>query len=338
MDKMRILFLAANPDGTRPLRLDVEIREIMERLRAGDKGNALESVPRLAVRPGDLVEALLSVRPHIVHFSGHGGADGSIYLEADDHTRQAQNRDLLPLGGGSGSIAVDSQLHPVQPDVLADVFRAVGGDIRTVLINACFSKLQAEALETVVDSVIGMNKPIGDKAAIVFASGFYQGLAYGRPIQQCFDLGKARLRIENIPEHETPVILGKREKTSRPAASHVLHDFPTYPAVEPGTVPDTIAEAFATNVDAASRPGVIMQANNFRREANPDDPKVGKIKAIKAAPGSEFAIWQSVFFFAGLQGPRMLAALLLTVDDSQFTDEAKRDRENLLERLKTWKG
>ena len=67
-----MLFLAANPAGTPPLKLDEEIRQITAKIRAAEYRDSLELVSRWAVRPDDLQQALLEVKPHVVHFSGHG--------------------------------------------------------------------------------------------------------------------------------------------------------------------------------------------------------------------------------------------------------------------------
>ncbi|MGB3788254.1 MAG: hypothetical protein WA949_09595 [Phormidesmis sp.] len=70
--KKVILFLAANPVSTRPLRLDEEVREIESGLRRSTHCDRFELKQRWAVRTRDLQRALLDCRPQIVHFSGHG--------------------------------------------------------------------------------------------------------------------------------------------------------------------------------------------------------------------------------------------------------------------------
>lgn len=80
MDKIRVLFLAANPAGTHPLRLDEEIREITAKIRAAEHRDSLELISRWAVQPDDLQQALLEVKPHVVHFSSHGSPNAEIIL------------------------------------------------------------------------------------------------------------------------------------------------------------------------------------------------------------------------------------------------------------------
>jgi hypothetical protein len=52
MDKVKVLFLAANPAGMRRLALDEEVRAIEAKIRASKYRDALELISRWAVRPG----------------------------------------------------------------------------------------------------------------------------------------------------------------------------------------------------------------------------------------------------------------------------------------------
>jgi hypothetical protein len=49
-----------------------------------------------------------------------------------------------------------------------------------------------------------MSKPIGDESAAVFAASFYRAIAFGRSVKEAFELGKAALLLEGIPEAQTP--------------------------------------------------------------------------------------------------------------------------------------
>lgn len=78
--KKRILFLAANPNGTNQLALDEECREIEQKIRAAEHRDSLEMITRWAIRPEDLLQYLNEHKPHVVHFSGHGTAEEEIVL------------------------------------------------------------------------------------------------------------------------------------------------------------------------------------------------------------------------------------------------------------------
>jgi CHAT domain len=187
MNKVKVLFLAANPSGTQPLKLDEEIRQITAKIRASDYRDALDLVSLWAVRSGDLLQGLLEHKPHIVHFSGHGSSTAEIIL---------QDQDGRP--------------NPVSKAALVALFRTLRDNVRVVLLNACSTRPQAEALGEIIDCVVGMNKPIGDAAAIAFAASFYRAIGFGRSVQEAFDLGKVALLLDGIAEDQTPELFVRK--------------------------------------------------------------------------------------------------------------------------------
>ncbi len=184
MDRIKVLFLSANPVATPRLQLDEEIRQIGIKLRAAEYRDAFDFVPRFAARPDDLLQALLEHKPEIVHFSGHGSAAQQLIFVDDQGNEK-----------------------PVTKEALVHLFRTLKDNIRLVLLNACSTRPQAEAIAETIDCTIGMRKPIGDEAAIVFAASFYRALGFGRSVKEAFELGKAALLLESIPEDKTPELL-----------------------------------------------------------------------------------------------------------------------------------
>lgn len=182
--KQKILFLAANPTGVTQLALDEECRQITKKVRAADHRDSLELITRWAVRPEDLLQHLNEHRPHVVHFSGHGTITEEIVL-------------------------LDKERNPVTvpAPALKQLFTTLKDNIRVVVLNACFSKPQAVAITEVIDCAIGMNKAIGDDAAIAFAAAFYQAIGFGRSVKVAFDSGKTALMLAGIPEEKTPELL-----------------------------------------------------------------------------------------------------------------------------------
>ncbi len=185
--KITILFLAANPSNTPPLKLDEECRAIDQALRLGEFRDSFTIQQQWAVRIQDLQEHLLRHRPDIVHFSSHGGVGGEIILE--DHT---------------------GNTRPVSPEALGRLFSALQDDIRCIVLNACYSERQASTLAQHVDCVVGMSTAIGDRAAISFATAFYRALGYGRSVKTAFDLGCAEISLEALGEEDTPKLLAVR--------------------------------------------------------------------------------------------------------------------------------
>ena len=183
MNKSRILFLAANPAGSQ-LQLDVESRAIEQKIRSTDHRDSLELVTKWAVRPDDLLEYLNEYRPHVVHFSGHGTEEEQIILVDESH-----------------------RAIPVSSAALKQLFTTLKDNIRVVLLNACYSQDQAEAIVEVIDCAIGMKQEIGDEASIAFAASFYRAVGYGHSVNDAFEQGKVALMLQGIPEETTPTLL-----------------------------------------------------------------------------------------------------------------------------------
>jgi CHAT domain len=178
-----ILILSANPKDTSKLRLDEEVRNIQAAFKRAKNREQFEIITEWAVRVEDLRRALLDHQPTIVHFSGHGSGTTGLSLENNF-----------------------GKMQPVSGESLARLFKLFQNKIECVLLNACYSEEQAVAIYQHIDCVIGMNRPIGDLAAMKFAVGFYDALGAGSSYDDCFEVGCASIDLEGIPESETPVL------------------------------------------------------------------------------------------------------------------------------------
>jgi hypothetical protein len=181
-----ILILAANPKGTSALRLDEEVREIEDGLQRAKKRELFDLKQRWAARVQDVYQALLDYKPQFVHFSGHGMGEDGLILENE-----------------TGNLQV------INTDALVKLFELWSGAIECIVLNACYSEVQAEAIVKHIPYVIGMNKEIGDTAAIKFATGFYNAIGAGESVEFAYKLGCSVIQLEGIPEHLTPVLLKK---------------------------------------------------------------------------------------------------------------------------------
>lgn len=184
---LRILFLAANPTDSSRLRLDEEVRGIDRALTAASLGNRCELSQKWAVRVADLQEHLLRVKPHVLHFSGHGGEDGTIALQSES-----------------------GKARPVDVDRLARLLARFNGRLRCVVLNACYSQAHAEAIAEHIDCVIGMSKEVGDKAAIRFASSFYLAVASGCSVEDAFEQARANIELGEMGQDDIPTLLTRR--------------------------------------------------------------------------------------------------------------------------------
>ena len=176
-----ILILAANPRGTTELRLGEEVRRIQEGLRLSQHRDRFTIASEWAVQIQDVRRSILKYRPQIVHFSGHGVADGELVFENE-------------IG----------QIQFVRPEALAGLFKLFSDHVQCVLLNACYSEIQANAIVENINFVIGMGEPIGDRAAIEFATGFYDALGAGHPVEKAYDFGCNAIQMAGIAESLTP--------------------------------------------------------------------------------------------------------------------------------------
>jgi hypothetical protein len=204
-----ILVLAANPKGTDPLHLGEEMREIQTGLERSQHRDRFRIEQRWAVTPTDIRRALLDCQPQIVHFSGHG-----VGVETPgDSTQSARkltvvSEEMAPPEGLMFEDAI-GQPQLVSSEAIATLFALFADQIECVVLNACYSATQAEAIAQHIPYVVGMNRSIGDRAAIEFSIGFYDALLAGRPVDFAYKLGCSAIQMAGIPEHLTPVLKQK---------------------------------------------------------------------------------------------------------------------------------
>lgn len=192
MRKIKVLFFAADPlslDGRAPrLRLDEDVREIRQKLRAAEYRDALDFDYRLAARPDDLIQALSETRPQVVHFSGHGRANGLVLASADG-----------------------TRAHTADAAALKQLFHVFRGDIRVVFLNACLSLPQAQAIADIVGCAMGTRSTISDTAAITFGASFYRAIAFGKSVQEAYDQARVALALEHVEDQECPVLVTRSD-------------------------------------------------------------------------------------------------------------------------------
>jgi hypothetical protein len=181
MNKIKILFLAANPDDASKLKQDQEAALIQKKIRDAEHRDSLELVTRWTVGPDDMLQALNEVQPQVVHFTGHGNRNHEVVMEGD-HRQKLR----------------------VSSDALRSLFRVMKDNIRLVVLSACHANAQAEAITEQIDCAIGMGGSIPDAAATDFAASLYRAIGFGRSVQNAFEQGVVSLQLKNIPGDQLP--------------------------------------------------------------------------------------------------------------------------------------
>ena len=166
VDLMRILLVTANCANAY---IDIE-REHRTLQRIADAGgHSLSILPAAEVT--DLRDALATDRARppfdILHFSGHATPDEGLIL-------RAKGRHKATIGGA----------------VLGKYLQ--GSGVRLVVLNACCSESQLEALSEVVPVVIGATRNIRDVVARQFTGNFYGALNEGATDRVAFETALAK--------------------------------------------------------------------------------------------------------------------------------------------------
>jgi len=181
-DKLKILMLTANPAGTTEINLNKEHARIAKELEnAPDR--FLLRVKR-SVNKTEFQQFTQLEKPYILHFSGHneGGEDGGIVVQDDEKRGEAK----------------------IRPEALGVLFKfftkSVKIPIELVVLNACSTEEQAQAIANHVPYVIGTTVSIEDEAAIAFSVGFYFQLAISNDIELSYESGRTQSVLEGAQE------------------------------------------------------------------------------------------------------------------------------------------
>jgi hypothetical protein len=86
--------------------------------------------------------------------------------------------------------------EPVGSEALSNLFRPFANQVECVLLNACYSNVQANSIVDHIDYVIGMNQAIHDHVATAFSKGFYRALDHGCSVEEAFELGYNAIQLE----------------------------------------------------------------------------------------------------------------------------------------------
>jgi len=181
---IKILFLSASPEDMNRLRLEAEIRNVKDALRKSQYRDRFVIIQEEAVRVSTLTSLLLQHQPDIIHFSGHSSVTNQIILEDE-------------RGG--------SQFVPAE--AVGKLFAEFKDTIRLVVLNSCYSQLQAKYMTEHIDCVIGMSGAIGDEAATKFSSVFYEALASGENLQKAFNLGCVSINLHELKDDDVPRLI-----------------------------------------------------------------------------------------------------------------------------------
>ncbi len=180
-EPLRVLYLTTNPEmlSGGGLRTDAEVRMVQQALRGSKYRDRVEVSYLPAATREDLMQGMNDKRPHVVHFSGHGGGNG------------------IQFDNGS----VDKPVGFVMDfAILARCLAATDETPKLLVLNACDTLEGAEVLLASVPVVIAMSESITDIAAANFATAFYAAIASAQSVGKALE--QAKLALEFLPSGE----------------------------------------------------------------------------------------------------------------------------------------
>ncbi|MCP4698290.1 MAG: CHAT domain-containing protein [Gammaproteobacteria bacterium] len=182
-----VLVLAANPYGTAKIRWEAELKIVRDALRRTDY--QVIAIPQAEI--GGLQAEFHTYAPCIVHFAGHGEDSGLIFNDAEGYAQT------------------------VPPAALTELFRLFRGQVECVVLNACWSDIQARAIHRHISVVAGMTQSVGDESALRFTEGFYTALGEGRDYAEAFEFGRNAMHLQGGGEHLTPMLWRRAQPSGK---------------------------------------------------------------------------------------------------------------------------
>lgn len=174
--EVRILAAFAQPRGTSSTLWEQESRALRQAIAPFARKLRLDLLH--GCTPDELHRSLLHLKPSIVHIQAHGNQDG------------------LALQDSSGD------LHQVSWAALRETLRATPG-LQCVILNACDSQA-VTTLGTTPFALITTPGAVISEATLTFTFGFYDALAAGNSIPECYSAGCQRMRLQGYSTHEFP--------------------------------------------------------------------------------------------------------------------------------------
>lgn len=183
--RLRMVVLLSNPQGTDELNLEKERQNIVEAV-AGLQDLDVHYCPQGTV--AHLLKAMID-GAHIFHYAGHG------------------NFELQPgVKTGQGSLAltdVDGKEKQLLAEDLALTLSQKG--VRLAVLGACktgrvdqinaWTGIAPALTRAGIPAVIGMQFSIEDHNAVLFSQSLYQGLAAGKSIDEAVSEGRRSVKV-----------------------------------------------------------------------------------------------------------------------------------------------
>ena len=170
---LRVLYLTSNAEPASPLRVDAEVNNVLREIRGSKFRDLIKLHIVPAATPKDLIDGINDHRPHVVHFSGHGGSG---ILAFDNASLDAPESEIMNF------------------NILAELLNATDQPPKLLVMNACKTLENSDILLEAVPVLIAMSDSVGDAGAGVFASQFYAAVASAQSVSAALRQAKAMMK------------------------------------------------------------------------------------------------------------------------------------------------
>ncbi|HEY9670118.1 MAG TPA: tetratricopeptide repeat protein [Waterburya sp.] len=231
----KILMLSANPENPETVRRTKETKVIRDALKRAKHGALYDLHNGLDINAAELSQELITIEPYLIHISGYENGIEGLILEDNLGITTFKNPEKL----------------------ISELFRLHSNSIKCIILNGCYSDVQARELVQHIEFVIGINQDLEDIKVIKFLNEFYFYLGSGRTIRDSYDAGCICLRRTGLEDiNLLPTLLDKYNERKRRELEEELG------------VCDKEIEKNPNNVELWKKRGSLLKELGHAEEAN----------------------------------------------------------------------
>lgn len=183
----KILMLSANPENPVTRSRRKETKEIREALKRAKHSDLFELLERPDINAAELSQELTTIEPYIINISGHENGIEGLILE--------------------GNCEITTFKTPEK--LIADLFKFHAKSVQCIILNGCYSDVQAREIVQHIDFVIGIGQELEDIKVINFLVEFYYQLGSKKTIIEAYDISYNYLQRQGIEDVNLPILLSK---------------------------------------------------------------------------------------------------------------------------------
>jgi hypothetical protein len=189
----KILFVCTGANDKNPFDFGQEFKKIKDALQSSQKREQFEVEIETGVEADDFLRVVTRYQPDILHIATHSSDNQGVYFQNSAGETQS-----------------------FSPEELADVFALMQKKFtpELVILSACNSIAQAEAIQPYVGQAIAMQDLWPEEAGLSYAENLYEMIFDGQDINYAHEsavLGVKMAKIAPLGKtktHEVPVLFG----------------------------------------------------------------------------------------------------------------------------------